>query len=142
MATERTLSIIKPDAVSRNLIGAIYTEFEKVGLRIVAAKMLRLNSRQAEQFYQVHKDKPFFPKLVEFMCSAPIMVQVLEGENAIASYRSLMGATNPQEAMPGTLRALYAKSIDENTVHGSDSLESAKTEIDFFFSEDELYLPS
>ena len=142
MATERTLSIIKPDAVSRNLIGAIYMEFEKVGLRIVAAKMLHLNSRQAEQFYQAHKNKPFFPKLVKFMCSSPIMVQVLEGENAIAAYRRLMGATDPQEAMPGTLRALYAKSIDENAVHGSDSLESAKTEIDFFFSEDELCLSS
>ena len=139
MASERTLSIIKPDAVSRNLVGAIYTEFEKAGLRIVAARMMRLSPRQAERFYQAHKDKPFFPQLVEFMSSAPVMVQALEGENAIAVHRRLMGATNPQEALPGTLRARYAKSIDENAVHGSDSAENARIEISFFFNEDELF---
>lgn len=138
MAVERTLSIIKPDAVGRGLIGAIYAKFETAGLRIVAAKMLRLSRPQAESFYRIHEDKPFFKNLVAFMSSAPVMVQVLEGENAVAVHRALMGATNPREAEAGTLRALYAKSIDENAVHGSDSIENAKTEIDFFFAEDAL----
>lgn len=138
MAIERTLSIIKPDAVARNLIGAIYTRFEESGLRPVAARMLHLSREQAEGFYQIHKDKPFFQSLVGFMCSAPVMVQVLEGDNAIAAYRALMGATNPKDAAPGTLRALYAESIDHNAVHGSDSPENAEIEIAFFFGKDEL----
>lgn len=141
MAIERTLSIIKPDAVSRNLIGVIYAQLEKAGLRIVAAKMMHLSRQQAEDFYQVHKDKPFFAQLVEFMCSAPVMVQVLEGEDAVAAYRTLMGATNPDEAAAGSLRALYAESIDRNVVHGSDSVANARGEINFFFGRDELAAP-
>jgi nucleoside-diphosphate kinase len=138
MSTERTISIIKPDAVAKNVIGEIYARFEKAGLRIVAAKMLQLSREQAEGFYAVHKERPFFNDLVDFMVSGPVMVQVLEGENAITTNREVMGATNPAEAAPGTIRADFAKSIDENAVHGSDGPDTAKTEIAYFFSEDEL----
>ena len=138
MASERTLSIIKPDAVAKNLIGEIYTRFEKGGLKIVAAKMKQLSKEDAEGFYAVHKERPFFGELVEFMTSGPVMIQVLEGENAISRNRELMGATNPREAEPGTIRADFAKSIDENAVHGSDSPENAKIEIDYFFTADEI----
>lgn len=138
MAIERTLSIIKPDAVGRNLIGEIYTLFEQGGLRIVAARMLHLGQAQAEGFYAVHRERPFFGELVSFMTSGPVMVQVLEGENAIARNREIMGATNPKEAAAGTIRATYASSIDENAVHGSDAPETAKTEIAFFFSDEEI----
>lgn len=138
MSTERTISIIKPDAVAKNVIGEIYARFEKAGLRIVAAKMLQLSREQAEGFYAVHKERPFFNDLVDFMVSGPVMVQVLEGENAINKNREVMGATNPAEAAPGTIRADFAKSIDENAVHGSDGPDTAKTEITYFFSEDEL----
>ncbi|RKZ58979.1 MAG: nucleoside-diphosphate kinase [Candidatus Parabeggiatoa sp. nov. 2] len=133
MAIERTLSIIKPDAVAKNLIGEIDSRFEKGGLRIIAAKMLHLTREQAEGFYAVHKERPFFKDLVEFMISGPVMVQVLEGENAISVNRELMGATNPKDAAPGTIRADFAQTVDENAVHGSDSPETAKTEIAFFF---------
>ncbi|MEN8218191.1 MAG: nucleoside-diphosphate kinase [Pseudomonadota bacterium] len=135
MAIERTLSIIKPDAVAKNVIGEIYSRFEKGGLRIIAAKMLHLSREQAEGFYAVHKERPFFKDLVEFMISGPVMVQALEGENAISVNRDLMGATNPKDAAPGTIRADFAKTVDENAVHGSDSPETAKTEIAFFFTE-------
>ena len=135
MAEERTLSIIKPDAVAKNVIGEIYSRFEKGGLRIVAARMMHLTREQAEGFYAVHKERPFFADLVEFMISGPVMVQVLEGENAIARNREIMGATNPKEAAPGTIRADYASSIDENAVHGSDAAETAQNEIAFFFGE-------
>ncbi|MEW5756043.1 MAG: nucleoside-diphosphate kinase [Pseudomonadota bacterium] len=135
MAIERTISIIKPDAVAKNVIGEIYSRFEKNGLKIVAAKMVQLSRAQAEGFYAVHKARPFFNDLVSFMISGPVMIQVLEGENAIAKNRELMGATNPKDAAPGTIRADFAKSIDENAVHGSDSAENAKIEIDFFFPE-------
>mgnify|MGYP006295204803 CR=1 FL=1 len=138
MAVERTLSIVKPDAVSKNLIGEIYKRFEDAGLRIVAAKMLHMTRDQAERFYAVHRERPFFENLVEFMTTGPIMVQVLEGENAIEKNREIMGATNPQEAAPGTIRADYARTIDENAVHGSDAPETARTEIDFFFDDDEI----
>ncbi len=138
MAVERTLSIIKPDAVAKNVIGEIYTRFEQNGLRIVAAKMLHLSREQAGAFYEVHRERPFFGELVDFMTSGPVMVQVLEGENAIARNREVMGATNPQEAAPGTIRADFAHSIDENAVHGSDAPETAAREIAFFFSELEL----
>ena len=138
MAVERTLSIIKPDAVAKNVIGEIYTRFEQNGLRIVAAKMLHLSREQAGAFYEVHRERPFFGELVDFMTSGPVMVQVLEGENAIARNREVMGATNPQEAAPGTIRADFAQSIDENAVHGSDAPETAAREIAFFFSELEL----
>ena len=138
MSTERTISIIKPDAVAKNVIGEIYARFEKAGLRIVAAKMLQLSREQAEGFYAVHKERPFFNDLVDFMVSGPVMVQVLEGDNAITRNREVMGATNPAEAAPGTIRADFAKSIDENAVHGSDGPDTAKTEIAYFFSEDEL----
>lgn len=134
MALERTLSIIKPDAVAKNIIGKIYTCFENAGLRIVAAKMTHLTKDQAEQFYGIHRARPFFNDLVKFMISGPVMVQVLEGENAVLKHRDIMGATNPKDAAPGTIRALYANSIDENAVHGSDSLENAGNEIAFFFS--------
>jgi len=134
MTIERTLSIIKPDAVSKNLIGEIYSRFEKAGLRIVAAKMLHLTRAQAEGFYAVHQLRPFFKDLVEFMSSGPILIQILEGDNAITLNRDLMGATNPQQAAAGTIRADLAQSIDENAVHGSDSKETAKTEIEYFFS--------
>lgn len=136
MAVERTFSIVKPDAVARNVIGEIYSRFEKAGLRIVASKMLHLTRRQAEGFYSVHKERPFFDDLVEFMASGPVMVQVLEGEDAIRKNRELMGATNPQEAAPGTIRADFASTVDENAVHGSDALETAEQEIRFFFGED------
>lgn len=135
MAEERTLSIIKPDAVAKNVIGEIYSRFEKGGLHIVAARMLHLSREQAEGFYAVHRERPFFKDLVEFMISGPVMVQVLEGENAIARHREIMGATNPKEAAPGTIRADFATSIDENAVHGSDGPDTAKTEIAFFFGD-------
>lgn len=133
--TERTLSIIKPDAVAKNVIGEIYTRFEKAGLRVVAAKMAQLTRAEAEGFYAVHKERPFFNDLVEFMISGPVMIQVLEGEAAIAKNRDLMGATNPKEAAAGTIRADFAESIDANAVHGSDAPETAKVEIEFFFGE-------
>lgn len=138
MALERTLSIIKPDAVAKNVIGQIYDRFERAGLRIVAAKMLHLTREQAGAFYAVHKERPFYDDLVEFMTSGPVMVQVLEGENAIAKNREVMGATNPQEAAPGTIRADFAETVDENAVHGSDGPDTARAEIAFFFSELEL----
>ncbi len=138
MALEKTLSIIKPDGVARNLIGQIYTRFEKAGLQIIAAKMVHLSRSQAEAFYAVHKERPFFNDLVSFMISGPVMVQVLEGENAIVKNRDIMGATNPKEAAAGTIRADFAQSIDENTVHGSDAPETAKVEIEFFFKAEEL----
>ncbi len=130
---EQTLSIIKPDAVSAHHIGAIYHRFEQAGLSIVAAKMVHLTQEQAEKFYDIHKARPFFKNLVQFMCRGPIMVQVLQGENAILKHREIMGATDPKQAAPGTIRADFAKSIDENAVHGSDAPETAKTEIAFFF---------
>jgi len=138
MAIERTFSIIKPDAVAKNLIGQIYARFETAGLRIVAAKMIHMSKEQAEGFYAEHKERPFFNDLVAFMTSGPVMIQVLEGESAIKANREIMGATNPQEAARGTLRADYANSIDENAVHGSDSPESAAREIAYFFSEEEI----
>lgn len=138
MAIERTFSIIKPDAVAKNVIGEVVSRFEKNGLRIVASKMLQLTKEQAEGFYAVHKERPFFNDLVDFMISGPVVVQVLEGENAVLNNRELMGATNPAEAAPGTIRADFAESIDENAVHGSDAQETAKQEIAYFFSEDEL----
>jgi len=138
MATERTLSIIKPDAVAKNAIGDIYSRFEKAGLQIVGAKMLHLTKEQAEGFYAEHKERGFFADLVGFMTSGPVMVQVLEGEGAIAKNRELMGATNPKEAAPGTIRADFASSIDANAVHGSDAPESAAREISYFFNDDEL----
>jgi len=138
MAIERTISIIKPDAVAKNVIGEIYSRFEKGGLKIIAAKMKHLSKEDAEGFYAVHKERPFFGELVEFMTSGPVMIQVLEGEDAVNKNRELMGATNPAEAEPGTIRADFAKSIDENAVHGSDSPENAKIEIDYFFTEDEI----
>ncbi|EGQ9767426.1 nucleoside-diphosphate kinase [Vibrio alginolyticus] len=139
MALERTFSIIKPDAVERNLIGEIYNRIEKTGLRIIAAKMVHLTEDQASGFYAEHEGKEFFPPLKEFMTSGPIMVQVLEGENAIARYRELMGKTNPEDAACGTLRADYALSMRHNSVHGSDSPESAAREIEFFFPESEVF---
>lgn len=138
MSVERTISIIKPDAVAKNVIGDIYSRFEKAGLRIVAAKMLQLSEERAGEFYAVHKERPFFGELVAFMTSGPVMVQVLEGEDAIAKNREVMGATNPKEAAPGTIRADFAESIDENAVHGSDGPDTAKAEIAFFFSDDEV----
>ena len=139
MAVERTFSIVKPDAVARNLIGEIYSRFEKGGLRIVASKMLRLSEEQAAGFYAEHDGKPFFNDLCSYMRSGPVMVQVLEGEDAIATNRRLMGATNPAEAAPGTIRADFAESIDANAVHGSDAPESSAREIAFFFSPEELH---
>ena len=133
MAIEQTLSIIKPDAVKKNVIGEIYSRFEKAGLKIVHAQMIKLTKEEAEGFYAVHKDRPFFNDLVEFMTSGRVMIQVLEGENAVALNRQLMGATNPKEADKGTIRADFAESIDANAVHGSHSLENAKIEIDYFF---------
>lgn len=138
MAVERTISIIKPDAVAKNVIGKIYTRFEDAGLQIIAAKMKHLSAEEAGGFYAVHKERPFFNDLIEFMTSGPVMIQVLEGENAIAKNREVMGATNPAEAAPGTIRADFAETIDENAVHGSDSAENAKIEIDYFFTEDEI----
>ncbi|NBC22639.1 MAG: nucleoside-diphosphate kinase [Gammaproteobacteria bacterium] len=138
MAVERTFSIIKPDAVARNLIGEIVSRFEKSGLRIVAARMLRMTEEQARGFYAEHKERPFYDDLVAYMTSGPVVVQVLEGDNAIAANRKLMGATNPQDAEPGTIRADFAESVEANAVHGSDSPASAAREIDFFFSADEI----
>jgi nucleoside-diphosphate kinase len=135
MAIERTFSIIKPDAVAKNVIGEIVSRFEKNGLRIIAMRMLHLTREQAEGFYAVHRERPFFKDLVTFMTSGPVVVQVLEGENAISKNRELMGATNPQEAAPGTIRADFAKTVDENAVHGSDAPETAAQEIEFFFGE-------
>lgn len=136
---QRTLSIIKPDAVAKNVVGEIYTRFERAGLRIVAARMLHLSREQAEGFYAVHKERPFFDDLVEFMTSGPVMIQVLEGDDAIARNRELMGATDPRQAAPGTIRADFASSIDANAVHGSDGEETAAREISFFFAGDEIY---
>ncbi len=133
MAIERTLSIIKPDAVAKNVIGKIYQRFEDAGLKVIAARMTQLSEQQAGQFYAVHKERPFFKDLVSFMVSGPVMVQVLEGENAIAKNRELMGATDPKKAEPGTIRADFADSIDANAVHGSDAPETAAVEIAFFF---------
>lgn len=138
MATERTFSIIKPDATKRNLTGAINAKLEEAGLRIVAQKRIHMTKEQAEGFYAVHKERPFFGELTEFMCSEPVVVQVLEGEDAVAKNREVMGATNPEEAADGTIRKEYAISIGENSVHGSDSLENAKIEIDFFFEPEEI----
>ncbi|MEM7465292.1 MAG: nucleoside-diphosphate kinase [Pseudomonadota bacterium] len=138
MATERTLSIVKPSAVADNHIGAILNKFETAGLKIVAARMMQLTKEQAEGFYAVHSERPFFGELVEFMMSGPILVQVLEGENAILKNREIMGATNPAEADPGTIRAEFGKDISENAVHGSDAPETAQTEIAFFFNDDEV----
>ena len=138
MTVERTLSIIKPDAVAKNVIGEIYSRFEKAGLKIVAAKMAQLDDTVAGGFYAVHKDRPFYNDLVAFMMSGPVMIQVLEGENAIAMNRELMGATNPAEAAPGTIRADFAQSIDANAVHGSDGPDTARTEIVYFFGEEAL----
>jgi len=138
MAVERTLSIVKPDAVGKNIIGKIYSRFESNGLQIVAAKMVRLSESVAGGFYAEHRERPFFPDLIEFMTSGPVVVQVLEGENAIAKNRELMGATNPREAAEGTIRADFASSIDANAVHGSDSPASAAREIAYFFSASEI----
>ena len=136
MAVERTLSIIKPDAVAKNVLGEIYSRFEKAGLRIVAARMEHLSAQKAGEFYAVHKERPFYNDLVEFMTSGPVMVQVLEGEDAIARNREVMGATNPADAAPGTIRADFAQTVDENAVHGSDGTETASAEIEFFFGSD------
>lgn len=138
MALERTLSIIKPDAVEKNVIGQIYNMFEQAGLKIVAGRMMHLSKEKAEGFYAVHKERPFFSDLVKFMTSGPVFVQALEGENAIARHREIMGATNPSEADEGTIRATFANSISENACHGSDAPETAKVEIDYFFSADDL----
>jgi nucleoside-diphosphate kinase len=138
MAIERTLSIVKPDGVQKNLIGELYRRFEAAGLQIVAAKMLRLSTEQAEQFYAVHKDRPFYADLVSYMTSGPVVVQVLEGENAIQQNREIMGATNPKEADAGTIRADFAESIEENVVHGSDGPETAAQEVGFFFAGAEI----
>ncbi len=139
MANEQTLSIIKPDAVGSNHIGEILARFEKAGLKIVAAKMAHLSADQAKAFYSVHSHRPFFEELVEFMISGPVLISVLEGEDAIAKNRDLMGATNPKEAAPGTIRADFAKTIDKNAVHGSDSPETAKQEVSFFFKSQETF---
>ena len=133
MSIEQTLSIIKPDAVAKNIIGEIYMRFERAGLKIIKAQMIHLSKKEAEGFYEVHKERPFFDDLVAFMISGPVMIQALEGENAVLKNRELMGATNPKEAESGTIRADFAESIDANAVHGSDSLENAKIEIDYFF---------
>ncbi|MDH5353991.1 MAG: nucleoside-diphosphate kinase [Gammaproteobacteria bacterium] len=136
MAVERTISIIKPDAVAKNVIGEIYSRFEKAGLQIVAARMEHLSAEKAGEFYAVHKERPFYGELVAFMTSGPVMIQVLEGEDAIAKNREVMGATNPAEAAPGTIRADFAETLDENAVHGSDGPDTAKAEIEFFFGAD------
>lgn len=138
MALERTLSIIKPDAVAKNVIGEIYSRFEKAGLKIVAAKMNHLSRKEAEGFYAVHRERPFFAALVDFMISGPVMIQALEGENAVHKHRDLMGATDPKKADAGTIRADFAESIDANAVHGSDAVDAAKNEIAYFFAETEL----
>ncbi|WP_432721067.1 nucleoside-diphosphate kinase [Jeongeupia wiesaeckerbachi] len=139
MAIERTLSIVKPDAVGKNVIGKIYDRFESAGLKVVAAKMKHLSRAEAEGFYAVHKDRPFFAALVDFMVSGPVMIQALEGEGAVLKNRELMGATNPKEADKGTIRADFADSIDANAVHGSDSAENAAIEIAYFFAASEVY---
>ena len=139
MTLERTLSIIKPDAVAKNVVGEIYTRFEKAGLRIAAAKKMHLSRAQAEQFYAVHKERSFFNDLVTFMIQGPVMVQVLEGDNAIMKNRDIMGATDPKQAAPGTIRADFADSIDANAVHGSDAPETAKQEISFFFKDSDIF---
>lgn len=139
MAVERTLSIIKPDAVAKNVIGQIITRFENAGLKIVAARMTHLSVQQAEGFYAVHRERPFFADLVKFMISGPVVVQVLEGENAIMTNRDLMGATDPKKAAKGTIRADFADSIDANAVHGSDAVETARTEIAYFFPSLEVF---
>jgi len=138
MALERTLSIVKPDGVARNLIGEVYRRFEAAGLRIVAARMLRLSQAEAEAFYAVHKDRPFYRDLVRYMTSGPVVAQVLEGENAIARNREIMGATDPKKAAPGTIRADLAQSIEQNVVHGSDAADTAAREIRFFFRDTEI----
>ncbi|MBB6599248.1 nucleoside-diphosphate kinase [Luteimonas sp. MC1825] len=140
MALERTLSIIKPDAVAKNVIGEIYARFEKAGLKIAAAKMKQLSRAEAEGFYAVHRERPFFNALVEFMISGPVMVQVLEGEGAVLKHRDLMGATNPKDAAAGTIRADFADSIDANAVHGSDAAETAAVEIAYFFPSTDVYV--
>jgi nucleoside-diphosphate kinase len=139
MAVERTLSIIKPDAVAKNVIGKIYQRFEDAGLKIIAARMMHLSRAEAEGFYAVHRERPFFKDLVEFMISGPVMVQTLEGENAIAKHRDLMGATDPKKAAPGTIRADFADSIDANAVHGSDAAETAAVEIAYYFPALNIY---
>ena len=138
MAIERTFSIIKPDATARNITGKIIDKLESAGLRVVAQKRIRMTRAQAEGFYAVHKDRPFFRELVEFMISGPVVVQVLEGEDAVARNREVMGATNPKDAAPGTIRAEFARSLGENSVHGSDGPDTAREEIAFFFSEDDI----
>jgi len=138
MSIQRTLSIIKPDAVRKNVMGKIYQRFEDAGLKIVAAKMTQLSKEQAEAFYAAHKERPFFNDLVSFMISGPVLMQVLEGENAIKANRDIMGATNPAEAAPGTIRADFADSIDENAVHGSDAEDTARQEIEFFFKSEDI----
>src|SRR5690349_24783714 len=139
MAVERTLSIIKPDAVAKNVIGEIYTRFERAGLRIIAARMKQLSRQEAEGCYAVHRERPFFKDLVDFMTSGPVMIQVLEGESAVQKNRDLMGATDPKKAQKGTIRADFAQSIDANAVHGSDSAQNARTEVAYFFPADEVY---
>lgn len=138
MAVERTLTILKPDAVAKGVIGEIYSRFEKNNLRIIASKMMRLSKEQAEDFYGIHKELPFFNDLVAFMTAGPVMIQVLEGENAIAKVRELMGATDPKKAAPGTIRAEFAESIDANAIHGSDSAETAAHEVAYYFADEEL----
>ena len=139
MALERTFSIVKPDGVARNLIGQVYARFEKAGLKIVAAKLVQLSKAEAEGFYAVHKERPFFNDLVRYMTSGPVVLQVLEGENAVAKNREIMGATDPKKAAPGTIRADLAESIEANTVHGSDSAENAAIEIAYFFAQTEIH---
>ena len=138
MAVERTLSIVKPDGVRKNVIGEVYRRFEQAGLKIVAARMMKLSQAQAEGFYAVHRERPFFKDLVSYMTSGPVIVQVLEGDDAVAKHREIMGATDPKKAAPGTIRADLAESIEQNVVHGSDSLENAAREISYFFAETEL----
>jgi len=138
MAVERTLSIIKPDAVAKNVIGQIYTRFENADLKIVAAQMVHMSVEQAQGFYAEHKERPFFGELVDFMTSGPVIIQVLEGENAVATHREVMGATNPADAAPGTIRADFADEITENAVHGSDATDTAAREIGYFFSDDQI----
>ena len=139
MALERTLSIIKPDAVAKNVIGEIYSRFEKAGLKIVASKMKHLSKQEAEGFYAVHRERPFFGALVNFMISGPVVIQVLEGDNAVLKHRDLMGATNPKDAAPGTIRADFADSIDANAVHGSDSIDNAAVEVSYFFPATDVF---
>ena len=139
MALERTLSIIKPDAVAKNVVGEIYSRFEQAGLKVAAARMKHLSRQEAEGFYAVHRERPFFNALVEFMISGPVMIQALQGDNAVLKHRDLMGATNPKDAAKGTIRADFADSIDANAVHGSDSLENAATEIAYFFPTTDIY---